>query len=342
METIGIVAGKGGVGKSVVTASIAISLRKKGFRVGIIDADIYGPSIKQLLSTIVYPVMNGDKIEPACTCKGIFYISLAFFQKENSTTAIRAPIANDIITQFLTAINWGSLDYLLIDFPPGTGDIPLTLMQQTSLSVVVVTTPGVLSKADVEKAIIMCLQCNVSILGIVENMSYITVNNAKHFIFGKPAGEILSNKFEIPFLGKIPLFIELGNYLSRGDSMESILLDESFICSISDITDQIHKKYQRTEPRGNALQPANITIIDFCLEVIWEDGLHQKIPLMQLQQHCLCQECENKDTLGAEQVGAKEIRAVGNYAIRIVFTSGCCKGIYPYHLIREIGGKSRV
>lgn len=342
MKTIGILAGKGGVGKSVVTASIALSLQKKGFKVGIIDADIYGPSIKQLLSTTTYPVTNIEgKIEPACSSKGIFYISLAFFQKENSTTAVRAPIANDIIIQFLTAINWSSLDYLLIDFPPGTGDIPLTLIQQTSLSVVVVTTPGVLSRVDVEKAIVMCLQCNVSILGVIENMSYITANDTKHFIFGESSGEILSNKFEIPFLGEIPLCIQIGNYLDRGDSIESVT-EESFICSISGIAEQIHRKYQGKETRSRGLQPPYITIIDSCLEITWRDGLYQKIPLVQLQQHCLCQECRNRGTLCPKQVGAKQVISVGNYAIRIVFTSGCCKGIYPFHLIREIGGKSCV
>lgn len=342
METIGILAGKGGVGKSVVTVSVALSLRKKGFKVGIIDADIYGPSIKQLLPTSAYPVTNKEgKIEPACSIKGIFYISLAFFQKENSTTAVRAPIANDIITQFLTAINWNSLDYLLIDFPPGTGDIPLTLMQQTSLSVVVVTTPGVISRADVEKAILMCLQCSVPILGVVENMSYITVNEAKQSIFGESAAKILSNKFEIPFLGEIPLSIRVGNHLGRGDSIESIT-EESFIHSISGITDQILMKYQGKELKSGGFQPSYITIMDSCLEITWKDGLHQKIPLVQLQQNCLCQECRNRDPLCAEQVQARQVVSVGNYAIRIVFTSGCCKGIYPYYLIREIGGKSRV
>lgn len=342
METIGILAGKGGVGKSVVTASVALSLRKKGFKVGIIDADIYGPSIKQLLLTTTYPVTNKEgRIEPACSSKGIFYISLAFFQKENSTTAVRAPIANDIITQFLTTINWSTLDYLLIDFPPGTGDIPLTLMQQTSLSVVVVTSPGIISRIDVEKAILMCLQCNVPILGVIENMSYITVNDAKQSVFGESAGKILSNKFEVPFLGEIPLSIQVGNHLGKGEGIESIT-EESFIQCISGITDQIHRKHEEKGVRSRGLQPSYITIIDSYLDITWEDGLHQKVPLVELQQNCLCQECRNKDALCPKQVGASEVVSVGNYAIRIVFTSGCCKGIYPYHLIREIGGKSRV
>lgn len=341
METIGILAGKGGVGKSVVTVSIGLSLQKKGFKVGIIDADIYGPSIKQLLSTTIYPVTNIEgKIDPACG-SGIFYISLAFFQKENSTTAVRAPIANDIITQFLTEINWNALDYLLIDFPPGTGDIPLTLMQQTPLSVVVVTTPGVLSRVDVEKAIVMCLQCNVPILGVVENMSYITLNNTKYSVFGEPVGKILSNKFEIPFLGEIPLSLQLGNHLGRGDTIESIT-EKNFIYSISRITEQIHMKYQREKPRGSALQPSDITILDSCLDIKWKDGLHQKISLVQIQQYCPCQECRDREPLRIEQVGAKQVISVGNYAIRVIFTSGCHQGIYPYHLIREIGGKSSV
>ena len=292
--------------------------------------------------TTAYPVANiEEKIEPACSSKGIFYISLAFFQKENSTTAVRAPIANDIIIQFLTAVNWSSLDYLLIDFPPGTGDIPLTLMQETSLSVVVVTTPGVLSRGDVEKAIVMCLQCDVPILGVVENMSYITVNDAKHFIFGESSGKILSNKFEIPFLGEIPLCIQVSNDLGNGNTIESIT-EESFIYSISGITEQIHMKCQEKKLGNRNLQPSHITIINSCLDITWQDGLHQEIPLAEIQQHCPCQKCRSRYTACAERVGATQIMSVGNYAIRIVFTSGCHKGIYPYRLLREIGGKSRV
>lgn len=335
MKIIGIIAGKGGVGKSVITGSIAVDLQKKGMRIGIIDADIYGPSIKQLLGVTTYPVTNIEgQIEPACG-QGIFYISLAFFQKDNSTTAVRAPIANDIIMQFLNTVNWNSLDYLLIDFPPGTGDIPLTLIQQSSPSVVVVTTPGVMSRLDVEKAILMCRQSDVPILGIVENMSYIVVNDTKHFIFGESAGKILSEKFEIPFLGEVPLSVQVGNSLGNGETIAGIT-EENFISAVSNITRQIEMK----EVEHIGVQPSHINIINSALHIFWKDGLEQEIPINQIQQYCPCQQCRDIDSFGQAEVGATQVKFVGSYAIRILFTSGCSMGIYPYRLLREIGGWS--
>lgn len=340
MKIIGIIAGKGGVGKSVITGSMAVDLQKKGMRIGIIDADIYGPSIKQLLGAATYPATNIEgKIEPAYG-QGIFYISLAFFQRDHSTTAVRAPIANDIIMQFLNMVNWNGLDYLFIDFPPGTGDIPLTLIQQTCLSVVVVTTPGIISQLDVEKAIVMCQQCDVPIIGIVENMSYIAINNKKHFVFGESAGKILSEKFTIPFLGEIPLSMEVGNSLGNGNTIAEIT-EENFISAVADITEQIDMRSGRKEEERRGLQPSHISIVNSCrLSIVWKDGLEQEIPINQIQQYCPCQQCRDSDIVVHTGVEATQVRPVGHYAACIAFTSGCSMGIYPYHLLREIGGKS--
>lgn len=340
MKIIGIIAGKGGVGKSVITVSIANDLQKKGVRIGIIDADIYGPSIKQLLGTATYPVTNIEgKIEPGCG-QGIFYISLAFFQRDDSTTAVRAPIANDIIMQFLNMVNWNALDYLLIDFPPGTGDIPLTLIQQTPLSSVIVTTPGTLSQLDVEKAILMCRQCDVPILGIVENMSYIAINDTKHFVFGESAGKILSKKFTIPFLGEIPLSTQVGSNLGSGNTIAGIT-EENFLSAVSDITGQIDMRCRGKEAEYRGLQPPHINIINSCsLCIVWKDGLQQEIPIDQIQQYCPCQQCRDRELVVHTGVEATQVSPIGHYAVRIAFTSGCSMGIYPYHLLREIGGKS--
>ena len=337
MKIIGIIAGKGGVGKSVVTASIALDLQKKGKKIGIIDADIYGPSIKQLLGTTLYPTENTEgKIEPACS-QGIYYISLAFFQKTNSTTAVRAPIANDIIMQFLNMINWNELDYLFVDFPPGTGDIPLTLIQQTSLSVVVVTTPGVISQIDVEKAIVMCQQCDVPILGIVENMSYIAMDELHHSVFGEACGKILSKKFTTSFLGKVPLSMHVGNTLGSGGTVAEIT-EKSFLSAISVISEQIDFSYRGKKGNDRNGQPECVDIMNSDLCIIWKDGLEQKIPISLIQQNCPCQQCRNSHNVDNIQVEATEVAMVGNYALRISFTSGCSMGLYPYYLLRKLGG----
>lgn len=338
MKIIGIIAGKGGVGKSVITASIASDLQKKGMKIGIIDADIYGPSIKQLLGTTLYPITNAEGvIEPACG-QGIYYISLAFFQKTNSTTAVRAPIANDIIMQFLNMINWNELDYLFIDFPPGTGDIPLTLIQQTSLAVVVVTTPGTISQLDVEKAILMCQQCDVPILGIVENMSYIIIDDIQYFVFGEACGKILSEKFTVPFLGEIPLSIQVGNTLGSGNTIAGIT-EKNFLSTVSVISDLIDLRCHEKETSYRNRQPQCIELSNFDLLIIWEDGLEQKIPFNQIQKNCPCQQCKGNQFMGDTEVRATKVTLVGNYAIRLSFTSGCSMGFYPYYLLRELGGK---
>lgn len=336
MKIIGIIAGKGGVGKSVITASIASDLQKKGMRIGIIDADIYGPSIKQLLGVTQYPATNVEgKIEPACS-QGIYYISLAFFQKPTSTTAVRAPIANDIIMQFLNMINWNELDYLFIDFPPGTGDIPLTLIQQTPLSVVVVTAPGILSQLDVEKAILMCQQCDVPMLGIVENMSYIDIEDRQYSVFGEACGKTLSEKFTIPFLGEVPLSMQVGNILGSGNTIVAIT-EKNFLATVSSISDLIDRRCHEKNTYRNR-QPQSIDIDNFHLHILWEDGLEQKIPLHQIQKNCPCQRCKSNKGMGQSEVGATEVTLVGNYALRLFFTSGCSKGFYPYHLLRKLGG----
>lgn len=206
-QTIAIAAGKGGVGKSSVTVNLALALHKLGYRVGVLDADIYGPSLRKMLPEDRLPSQKGEVIIPAI-CLGIQMMSIAYFRKANEAAAVRAPIANGLITQFLNNVAWGELDYLLIDFPPGTGDIQLTLSQKANLSgAIMVTTPQEVAVLDVRKAMHLFEQVRIPILGIVENMSYYfhKPTNEKIYIFGKGGGEGLAVESGVPFLGGIPL-----------------------------------------------------------------------------------------------------------------------------------------
>jgi ATP-binding protein involved in chromosome partitioning len=151
-HVIAIAAGKGGVGKSTVTVNLALALSLAGYKVGILDADLYGPSLRRMLPEDQLPQQKGPTIVPAI-CQGIRVISMAYFRQDNLATAVRAPIANSLISQFLDQVEWGPLDYLLIDFPPGTGDIQLTLSQKAKLTgAVMVTTPQQVAIMDVRKA----------------------------------------------------------------------------------------------------------------------------------------------------------------------------------------------
>lgn len=226
MRVIAIAAGKGGVGKSSVTVNLALALRQLGFKVGVMDADIYGPSIRKMLPEDSLPTQRGQTIIPAF-CQGIRMISMAYFRKEGEAAVVRAPIANGLVTQFIHNVSWGDLDYLLVDFPPGTGDIQLTLSQQANLSgAIMVTTPQEVAVMDVRKAMHLFNQVKVPIVGIVENMSYYyhKKTEEKVYLFGKGGGERLARESGLPFLGSIPIDPSL---CQSGDEGKSIFAPEN-------------------------------------------------------------------------------------------------------------------
>lgn len=220
-KTIAIAAGKGGVGKSSLTANLALALKKKGFCVGVLDADLYGPSMRKMLPEDRPPAQKGQMIYPA-VCSGINMISMAYFRKESEASAIRAPIANSIIQQFTRHVTWGELDYLLVDFPPGTGDIQISLAQQLKINgAIMVTTPQEVALLDVRKAIHLFNQMHVPILGIVENMSYYEhpTTQEKLYLFGKGGGSRLARDMGTPLLGEIPIQPILSQCADAGQSI---------------------------------------------------------------------------------------------------------------------------
>ena len=206
-SVIAIAAGKGGVGKSTVTVNLGLALKQLGYKVGIMDTDIYGPSVRKMLPEDRMPLQRGSVIIPAL-CDGIKMISMAYFRKEHEAAVVRAPIANGIISQFIKNVDWGTLDYLLIDFPPGTGDVQLTLSQQANLTgALMVTTPQEVAVMDVRKAMHMFAQVKVPLIGVVENMSYYRHPKDGEIVhlFGQGGGERLARESGIPFLGAIPI-----------------------------------------------------------------------------------------------------------------------------------------
>ncbi|KIC73890.1 Mrp/NBP35 family ATP-binding protein [Candidatus Protochlamydia amoebophila] len=223
-STIGIAAGKGGVGKSTVTVNLALALKGLGYRIGIMDTDLYGPSIRKMLPEDRLPSQKGEIIQPAL-CNGIKMISMAYFRKETEATAVRAPIANRLISQFINQVAWGELDYLLIDFPPGTGDIQITLSQKSHLTgALLVTTPQEVALLDVQKAMSLFNQVKVPIVGIVENMSYYVDphSNEPVYLFGKEGGKRLARETGYPCLGQIPLDPLVGTCGDKGKSLFSM------------------------------------------------------------------------------------------------------------------------
>ncbi|RYF80886.1 MAG: iron-sulfur cluster carrier protein ApbC [Chitinophagaceae bacterium] len=214
-NVIAVVSGKGGVGKSTVSANLALALAQGGASVGLLDADIYGPSVPIMFGVRGERPMMKNVNDKAMIVPleryGIKLLSIGLLVDEKNAVVWRGPMASSAIRQFITDVAWGDLDYLVIDMPPGTGDIHLTLMQTAPVTgVVVVTTPQDVALADAKKGIAMFgqAQMNVPIIGLVENMSYFTpleLPNHKYYIFGKEGGRRLADEYDLPFLGQIPL-----------------------------------------------------------------------------------------------------------------------------------------
>jgi ATP-binding protein involved in chromosome partitioning len=212
---IAVVSGKGGVGKSTVSANLALALAEGGATVGLMDADIYGPSVPIMFGVRgERPLMKeveGKGVIIPLDKYGIKLMSIGLLVDEKNAVVWRGPMASSAIKQFVTDVDWGELDYLIIDMPPGTGDIHLTLMQTVPVTgVVIVTTPQNVALADARKGIAMFgqAQINVPIIGLVENMAYFTpaeLPNNKYYLFGKEGGKFLADEYDLSFLGQVPL-----------------------------------------------------------------------------------------------------------------------------------------
>lgn len=203
--------GKGGVGKTTVAVNVALSLVALGYRVGLMDADVYGPNIPLMMGISDRPTAVGDRIQPL-EQYNLKLMSMGFVSPGDKPLVWRGPMLHGVIQQFLRQVEWGELDYLVIDLPPGTGDVQLTLMQTAPITgAVVVTTPSDVSLEDARKAVNMFRQVNVPLFGLVENMSYLIVpgTDQRIDVFGEGGGKRTAEAMQVPFLGEVPLDPEI-------------------------------------------------------------------------------------------------------------------------------------
>jgi len=258
---IAVASGKGGVGKSTVATNLAIALSKSGAAVGLIDADIYGPSIPKMFNVegqrpMVSKIDGIDIIEPIENY-GIKMLSIGFFINPDDALVWRGPMATNALKQLLLQSNWGELDYLLVDLPPGTSDVHLTLVQEVSVTgAIIVSTPQEVALADAIKGISMFLgdKINVPVLGLVENMSWFTpeeLPDNKYYIFGKEGCKKLAEKKNIPLLGQIPI---VQSICEGGDAGKPSVLDEdsivgkAFLKMADQVADQVAKRNATLDP----------------------------------------------------------------------------------------------
>jgi len=222
---IAISSGKGGVGKSTVAANLAVALAKQGARVGLMDADIYGPNIPRMMGINAPPPVENEKIIPL-QAYGIKIMSLGFMIERDQPAIWRGPIIMKIITQFLRDVQWGELDYFLVDMPPGTGDAQLSLVQATMVhGAIIVTTPQEIASGDALRGAKMFQRVAVPVLGVVENMSYFVCPHCshRHAIFGSGGGKRLAEELDVPLIGEIPFFAAV---LEGGDRGEPIVVSD--------------------------------------------------------------------------------------------------------------------
>jgi ATP-binding protein involved in chromosome partitioning len=222
-KVIAISSGKGGVGKSTVATNLAVALAQRGARVGLMDADIYGPNIPRMMGVNAPPPVENEKIIPL-QAHGVKIMSLGFMIERDQPAIWRGPIIMKIITQFLRDVQWGQLDYFLVDMPPGTGDAQLSLVQATMVhGAIIVTTPQEVASGDALRGAKMFQRVAVPVLGVIENMSYFVCPNCseQHRIFGAGGGKRLADELEVPLLEEVPFFPAV---LSGGDRGEPIVV----------------------------------------------------------------------------------------------------------------------
>lgn len=213
---IAVASGKGGVGKSTVAANLAIALSKTGAKVGLCDCDLYGPSVAMMFGTSERPMANDQEEIIPIEAHGLQLMSMGFLLEDRSPVIVRGPMATRYTQQFLRQVAWDNLDYLILDLPPGTGDIQLTIVQTVTVDgAIIVTTPQEVALTDARKAVSMFAKVNVPILGIVENMAWFDCDHGqRYYLFGEGGGVREAEKLNVPLLGQIPINPETGK---RGD-----------------------------------------------------------------------------------------------------------------------------
>ena len=258
-NAIAVGSGKGGVGKSTVSVNIAVALAQSGARVGLMDADIYGPNVPTMLGIERLPPPQGQRLIPAIAY-GIKVISMGLLVKPGQPLIWRGPMLNSAIRQFLGDVEWGELDYLIVDLPPGTGDASLSLAQALPLSgAVIVTLPQLVSLEDASRGLNMFKTLEVPILGIIENMSYLDLPDGTRMdIFGSGGGEQLAQATDTPFLGKVPID---QNVRIGGDSGKPIVVshpDSVVAKSLREIAESLAAKVSVAALSGKNELPINI------------------------------------------------------------------------------------
>ena len=376
---IAVGSGKGGVGKSTVSVNLALALQQLGARVGLVDADIFGPSIPGMLGipTGEPPLMTPDSKMIPAERHGLKVVSMGMLTGDDKPAVLRGPMVGKYLKMFVDGVQWGPLDYLILDLPPGTGDTQLTLAQSMPLSgVVIVTTPQAVSLKIARRGLRMFEKVQVKILGIVENMRTFTCPHCGQStdIFRHGGGERMSRELGVPFLGALPLDADV---VTCGDEGRPIVADQPksvsakvYSAIATALLEQLHETVTVLKPfvwkwdsnegmpgwMEGAARPAGSrnTPIGFLrrdprtLSILWEDGHRDDFDVRDLRLACHCALCVEEmsgrklldpKTIRSD-VSPREIVSIGNYAIQFNWSDGHNSGIYSFNDLRVLGARA--
>lgn len=343
-----VASGKGGVGKSTVSANLALALSKLGAKVGLMDADVYGPSIPTIMGVNRPPRGEGNKIIPI-EQYGIKIMSVGFFLKPGEAVIWRGPMLHKTIEQFLGTVDWGELDYLVVDLPPGTGDIQLSLCQIIPLTgAVVVSTPQDVALKVAEKAILMFDKLHTPILGLIENMSFFTCSNCGHReeIFSHGGAKKYCLEHNLPFLGEIPLSTDIRATADEGApivySKPDHPMAQAYLTVAQNVAAQI--SVQAMGGSSGVLAPKQVTQpARNQIRIVWNDGHESLYPTRLVRINCACAQCVDENT-GRRILNEASVPAdvwavgfspVGRYALHFQWSDGHGSGIYTFENLRK-------
>ncbi len=342
-SVIPVASGKGGVGKSTVSVNLALALAHRGARVGIMDADVYGPTIPTLLGIAKQPDALDDHRLIPVEQYGLKVMSMGFFLKEDDAVVWRGPMLHKAIEQFLGGVAWEELDYLIVDLPPGTGDIQLSLCQTIPLTgAVIVSTPQDVALRVAQKAIAMFHKLNAPILGMIENMSHFICSHCgkREDIFGTGGARKAAERLGIPFLGEIPLATPVR---VQSDEGKPIVISDPNSPVTQAFIQAAEKLAEEVKSRDKAPELPDITRPDaHHIRIQWKDGYERLFPVRELRLECPCAGCLDEMT-GKRRfdpatippdVHPLHISLVGNYAINIRWSDGHQTGIYSFTKLR--------